>query len=61
MLECLLYNSIDDKFQSQFEDEALGSFKYGFQLGYQVDISLHFMDVTIVHHLSVTNPHLCAS
>ena len=50
MLECLLYNSIEDKFKSLFEDVVLGTLKSCFRLDYQVDISVYHMDATIVLH-----------
>jgi hypothetical protein len=55
VLECLIYNFIEDKFQSLFEDVLLRSFKSGFQLDYQVDISLHFMDEIVVRHSRETS------
>ena len=50
VLECPLYNSIRDKFQSLFENVVLGSLKSFFQLDHQVDISLYLMEATALRH-----------
>ena len=50
VLECPLYNSIRDKFQSLFENVVLGSLKSFFQLDHQVDISLYLTEATALRH-----------
>jgi len=50
VLECPLYSSIRDKFQSLFENIVLGSIKSFFQLDHQVDISLYLTEATALRH-----------
>ena len=52
MLECPLYNSIRDKFQSLFENVVLGSLKSFFQLDHQHDISLYVIEATALQRIS---------
>ena len=52
MLECSLYNSMEDTFQLRFENAVLGSLKSFFQLDYQVDISFYLMDDIAICHSS---------
>ena len=47
MLECTLYNSIIDMFQSRFKNTiVLRSLKFLFQLDHQVDINLYLTETT---------------
>ena len=50
MLECPLYNSIRDKFQSLVEKVVLGSLKSFFQLDHEVAINLYLTEVTTLYH-----------
>ena len=50
MLECPLYNPINDQFLSLFENVVLKRIWSFFQLDHRSDNSLYIMEATALHH-----------
>jgi hypothetical protein len=62
VLECPLYNSIRDKFQSLFERVELGSLTSFFSLDHQIYFSLYLTEATALCHfveLAGSTPSMC--